>query len=99
MDNQTTQAGVAIESTPLLACPFCGAQPHVRHIGNEHLKDQVCEIACSTWGCFARQRVGILNKRGHTYDWAEQKCREKWNTRHANMAICVKTHNPDRKEP
>jgi hypothetical protein len=27
MDNQTTQAGVAIESTPLLdlPCPFCGS--------------------------------------------------------------------------
>ena len=28
MDNQTTPAGVAIESTPLLApCPFCGNVP------------------------------------------------------------------------
>ena len=27
MDNQTTPAGVAIGSTPLLACPFCGETP------------------------------------------------------------------------
>ena len=78
--NAPTELG----SKPLLACPFCGAAPKVKHIGNDYVKKQVCEIACTTFGCFAHQRVGILNGRGHTYDWAEQKCRERWNTRHAN---------------
>jgi len=73
-----------ITSTDLLACPFCGAVPTVKHIGNDCGNKQVCEIACTTFGCFAHQRVGILNGRGHTYEWAEQKCRERWNTRHAN---------------
>ena len=67
----------------LLPCPFCGATPTAKHIGNEHVKKQVCEIACTTFGCFAHQRVGILNGRGFTYEWAEQKCRERWNTCHA----------------
>ena len=35
MDNQTTQAGVSIESTPLLACPFCGETP--THQPPDHL--------------------------------------------------------------
>jgi len=65
----------------LLACPFCGAQADIKHIGNEYVKKQVCEIACTTCGCFAHQRVAILNGRGHTYAWAEQKCRYRWNTR------------------
>jgi len=73
-------------SKALLACPFCGSTPEVKHIGNEHVKKQVCEIACTTFGCFAHQRVAILNGRGYTYEWAEQKCRERWNTRHANSA-------------
>jgi len=62
-------------------CPFCGNSPQVKHIGNEYLKKQVCEVACTTMGCFAQQRVGILNGRGHTYEWAEQKCVERWNRR------------------
>lgn len=65
----------------LACCWFCEAAPEIRHIGNEHVKKQVCEIACTTFGCFAHQRVAILNSRGHTYEWAEQKCRERWNTR------------------
>ena len=79
--------GMEITSTALLACPFCGATPDVKHIGNEHVRKQVCEIACTTFGCFAHQRVAILNGRGHTYEWAEQKCRERWNTRHANAGV------------
>lgn len=71
-----------VNSTALLACPFCGGAATIKHIGNEYVKKQVCEIACTTFGCFAHQRVGILNGRGHTYEWAEQKCRERWNTRH-----------------
>ena len=71
-------------SEPLKNCPFCGAVPDVKRIGNNHTKKQVCEIDCSTLGCFAQQRVGILNGRGHTYEWAKQKCRERWNTRNAN---------------
>lgn len=35
MDNQITQAVVAIESTPLLACPFCGETP--THQPTDHL--------------------------------------------------------------
>jgi len=41
MDNQTTPAGVAIESTPLLApCPFCGNEPKllVRATGYNELR-------------------------------------------------------------
>ena len=76
-----------VASDDLLACPFCGAAPVVNHIGNEHAKKQVCEIACTTFGCFAHQRVAILNGRGHTYEWAERKCRERWNTRHANAGV------------
>jgi len=82
-NDSTEEAGAVMSpSTSLLACPFCGATPEIKHIGNEHVKKQVCEIACTTFGCFAHQRVGILNGHGQTYEWAEQKCRERWNTRH-----------------
>ena len=65
----------------LKACPFCGGEAIAERIGNKHVKSQVCEIGCETFGCFARQRVGILNGRGHTYEWAEKRCTERWNTR------------------
>jgi len=81
-DMSTTQLSrVHDEAGELKPCPFCGATPEVKRIGNDHVKEQVCEIACTTFGCFAHQRAGILNGRGHTYEWAEQKCRERWNTR------------------
>lgn len=51
MDNQTTPAGVAIESTPLLApCPFCGNKPKllVRATGYNELRFIVsCPGPCS----------------------------------------------------
>ena len=35
MDNETNVSGVAIESTQLLACPFCGETP--THQPSDHL--------------------------------------------------------------
>ena len=82
--NDKSAAGQDVPSIELLECPFCGGAAEAKHIGNEWGKKQVCEISCTTFGCFAHQRVGFLNGRGHDYEWAKRKCLERWNKRHSN---------------
>jgi hypothetical protein len=62
----------------LLPCPFCGAKPEFKMIGNEHTKKRSVEISCTTSGCFGMQRVGAIYK---THGWCYEEALEKWNKR------------------
>jgi hypothetical protein len=81
MDIDNTVGGVAIESTHLLACPFCGGPGKVTRRKSEH--GTYCSVHCETHPCrgnevFAFPPIAKLPE--------EIK---KWNTRHANKEVSV----------
>jgi hypothetical protein len=78
-ENTTTEntPGGGLSSTGLLACPFCGKAPNLTQIGNYHTPKRGIRIKCTTIGCVEFNVCVIRN----TLEWADQKAREKWNTR------------------
>lgn len=61
----------------LIPCPFCGETPNLTQIGNAHTRKRGIKIKCPTLGCVEFQTCVIRN----TLEWAEERAREKWNTR------------------
>jgi len=60
----------------LLPCPFCGGEPKVRHIGNDHTRCKSVEISCTD--C----RVSRIDSaRVHGFDWLEEITAKFWNNR------------------
>jgi Lar family restriction alleviation protein len=60
----------------LLPCPFCGGEPIVRFIGNDHSRKRVIEIRCKK--CRASRKDAALR---YGFDWLESIATEAWNTR------------------
>lgn len=78
--------GIMTANDTLKPCPFCGAAPNIKRVGNEHTKKIAVHIVCPTEGCTIEMRVAALPRmHGHDHDWCEEKAREKWNHR-----LCVK---------
>lgn len=65
-------------SPALLPCPFCGGEPELKQIGNDHTKRRAVHICCTTLGC-VEIRVATLHD-GHA--WCEGHAVRKWNSRH-----------------
>lgn len=90
MDNQTTPAGVAIESTPLLApCPFCGNEPKllVRATGYNELRFIVsCPGPCN---------MKIVSTGPYT---DQDNCVAAWNDR-ANSMVSGAEASPRTPQP
>lgn len=63
----------------LLDCPFCGSEPKIKHIGNDHTKKIKIEIKCSK--CRATKINGAIH---YYFDWLEDISIEDWNTRVQN---------------
>ncbi len=67
-------------NTPeLLLCPFCGSEPEMIHIGNEHTKSRKIEIKCSGLFCRVKMTNGSIY---NNFDWLEEVSVKAWNTRH-----------------
>ena len=60
----------------LLDCPFCGGEPKIKHVGNEHTKKIKIEIKCSK--CRATKTNAALSR---SFDWLEDISADDWNTR------------------
>jgi len=60
----------------LLLCPFCGGEPTVKHIGNDHSRVRKLEIACSI--CRIKRIAATLK---HDFEWLEDIEAENWNKR------------------
>ena len=60
----------------LLPCPFCGGQPDVKHIGNDHSKKRFIEVKCPD--CRIQRRDGAIR---YGFDWLENIVAEHWNQR------------------
>jgi len=60
----------------LLNCPFCGSEPVVKHIGNEHTKKRSIEIKCSK--CRIKRIDGAIR---FSFAWLERIAVEAWNQR------------------
>lgn len=60
----------------LLDCPFCGSQPDVENIGNEHTKSRKIKIRCS--GCRVERVNAAIN---HSSSWLLERSVEQWNKR------------------
>ena len=67
--NQTT-------ADKLKSCPFCGTEPKVRHIGNEHTKKRSVKIKCPK--CRIERTDASLK---HGFDWLDRVAIEQWNKR------------------
>jgi hypothetical protein len=81
MDNDTNGGGVAIESTPLLACPFCGNKD-ITLWPMRGFKSPLCE-QCGATICEACMTGD---------DTAKQIA--SWNTRHANKELSTRSVQP-----
>jgi len=60
----------------LLACPFCGSEPTIKHIGNDHTKTRSIEIKCPK--CRVKR---IDAARRFSFAWLERVTAENWNRR------------------
>ena len=60
----------------LLNCPFCGTEPEVGHIGNDHTKRREIEIKCPK--CRIKRTDAALR---YGFDFLEKVAVEAWNQR------------------
>ena len=60
----------------LLNCPFCGADPIVKHIGNDYAKKRAIEIKCPK--CRIKRTDAALRLK---FEWLEKIAVENWNQR------------------
>ena len=60
----------------LLDCPFCGAEPSVTHIGNNHTKIRKLIIKCPQ--CRIKRVDAALK---NNFDFLEKVASEQWNNR------------------
>jgi len=60
----------------LKECPFCGAEPEVKYIGNDYTKTRKIKISCPN--C----RINRFDaSRTHSFDWVETVAAKNWNKR------------------
>ena len=60
----------------LLPCPFCGSDPIVSHIGNNHTKKRSIEIKCPC--CRIHRKDSTLR---FGFMWLELSAAKNWNRR------------------
>ena len=77
-DSDNAPSAEAVDSNALFACPFCGGDPKLIRVGNDHTRKRSVRIECSTFGCTVKMTVGAIR---YSHDWCENVIREKWNTR------------------
>jgi formate dehydrogenase maturation protein FdhE len=61
----------------LLNCPFCGGEPEVSHIGNDHTKTRKIKIKCKKCRC---EKVDAAMR--FNFEWLEKIVVESWNKRY-----------------
>jgi len=58
MDNDTNVGGVAIESTQLLGCPFCGKPVEMRYTACAYeIRCEPCDLMFPTHGCMHKFKL------------------------------------------
>ena len=62
----------------LLPCPFCGSDPAVKYIGNEHSNKLSIKIRCPICR-IQRTDSSIL----HGFEWLESVAESNWNERYS----------------
>lgn len=72
----------------LLPCPFCGADPIVRHVGNDNTKKRSIKVKCSNYQCRVEQTNGAIY---HGFDFIEDVAEKNWNKRNHNDLIQADT--------
>ena len=60
----------------LLNCPFCGTEPTIKYVGNEHTKRRLIEIKCPE--CRIKRTDKALR---HGFGFLEKAAVEAWNQR------------------
>ena len=77
-DSDNAPSAEAVDNDALFACPFCGGDPKLIRVGNDHTRKRSVRIECSTFGCTVKMTVGAIR---YSHDWCENVIREKWNRR------------------
>lgn len=62
----------------LKPCPFCGSDPEVKCIGNDHSRTRKISVKCSNKMCRAQRTDASLRDGFH---WLEGVAEEGWNLR------------------
>lgn len=63
-------------ATKLLPCPFCGEDPEIEQIGNDHTKTRKTQIRCPR--CSVTMRVGAI---ANSVAWTRRQVISQWNKR------------------
>jgi len=62
----------------LLDCPFCGARPKMKYIGNAHTRSRKIEVKCTGPCCRVTQTNGAIR---FGFKWLEGVAATAWNQR------------------
>ena len=61
----------------LKPCPFCGAEPVKKYIGNAHTKKRAVKISCPQ--CRIQRTDAAIH---HDHEWVDERATINWNQRH-----------------
>ena len=79
MDNDNTVGGVAIESTQLLACPFCGGEAEINKSGFGWFREWT--VMCTKCWASTHGYADTNLRKG-----SRQEAIDTWNRRNANAS-------------
>lgn len=78
MEKYIDNSGNEFQADKLLDCPFCGSEPKMTFIGNNHTKSRKVKIKCKNAFCRIETTTGSIR---NDAEWTAKTSIEVWNRR------------------